>query len=182
MTVYQCHCGEWHDTATHGAPCPAPILADGSSDYSNPWFNAPPELRPIKDLHPSALLDALLCRVKSLGNPALKPCTEHQHMDHRLVYTEVLRRLEVATPEKCLGLRTQGGHCQKPRITGRVFCADHAKENRFAFLSGYSMRNDEEEAEVLRLKDELESIGLGDHGWPIVDREVLGAKDDGPRK
>jgi hypothetical protein len=74
--------------------------------------------------------------------------------------------------KKCLGGRGTGTVCDEPRLEGRVFCATHAKLDRFSFLSAYGLRNKSEEEEVHRLKVELEELGLGDHGWPIVEADA----------
>jgi hypothetical protein len=71
----------------------------------------------------------------------------------------------------CLGHTFGDAVCTKPRVHNRVFCEVHVKLSRFAYLSGYALRNDAEEAEVNSLKDELDILGLGDHSWHIVTRE-----------
>lgn len=42
---------------------------------------------------------------------------------------------------------------------------------RYAFLCGYSMRNDEEEAELVKLRESLQARGI-DHGWDEVPRKT----------
>ncbi len=45
------------------------------------------------------------------------------------------------------------------------------KMDRFAFLHSWTLRTDDEEAEVFSLQDELRAAGL-DPGWPIEERKT----------
>lgn len=44
------------------------------------------------------------------------------------------------------------------------------KLRRYSFLSGYSMRNDQEDAEMLEIKNMLDKVEM-DPGWTIVPRK-----------
>lgn len=47
----------------------------------------------------------------------------------------------------------------------------HPELRRYAFLSGYAKRTDDEQAEMIRLREELEVLGI-EHGWSEVEREA----------